>query len=60
MIHEYLSTGCLHDAHEYCNLATLRADGTRKRPARCKFCDAPCICDCHRSTTEEQGKWLRP
>lgn len=45
--HEYLSTGCLHGRHDYCQ-NPQREDGGRKRPAECKFCGAPCICPCHR------------
>ncbi|MFJ7999006.1 hypothetical protein ACIQ7D_17920 [Streptomyces sp. NPDC096310] len=43
---DYLSTGCLHGEHAYCQGATGQA-GT-KTPAVCKFCAAPCRCDCHR------------
>lgn len=45
MTHYYLSTGCLHGEHEYCQSMV----GTRgeKRPGRCKFCDARCVCECH-------------
>ncbi|MGQ5576735.1 hypothetical protein [Streptomyces sp. ECR3.8] len=43
--HVYLSTGCLHGHHDYCQNHTGR-DGT-KTPAQCKFCAAPCICGCH-------------
>ncbi len=51
--HHYLSTACLHATeqgrehlHRYCQ----GVDGLagRKKPAVCKFCDAPCTCDCHR------------
>lgn len=44
--HVYLSTACLHGEHDYCN-AMIGYAG-EKRPARCKFCDATCICECHR------------
>lgn len=44
--HAYLSTGCLHGNHDYCKNTEGRA-GT-KRPAECKFCQAPCLCSCHR------------
>ncbi|MFC8447610.1 hypothetical protein [Kitasatospora sp. NPDC057223] len=44
--HHYLSTGCLHGEHAYCQGKTGQA-GT-KVPAQCKFCPAPCQCDCHR------------
>ncbi|MGA5604028.1 hypothetical protein ACPCUF_23835 [Streptomyces griseoincarnatus] len=43
--HIYLSTGCLHGHHDYCQSHTGR-DGT-KTPAQCKFCAAPCTCGCH-------------
>lgn len=45
--HVYLSTGCYHGDHAYCQRG-VRGDGGEKRPAQCKFCDARCICDCHR------------
>lgn len=44
--HPYLSTGCLHGEHGYCQGKTGQAGA--KKPARCKFCDAPCRCRCHR------------
>lgn len=44
--HEYLSTACLHDRHDYC-AAPERPDGTPKTPGSCKFCEAVCICECH-------------
>lgn len=43
--HLYLSTGCLHGEHDYCQSTTGPA-GTEP-PAQCKWCDAPCICPCH-------------
>lgn len=43
--HMYLSTGCLHGDHSYCRQNTGKSG--RKRPAACKFCQAPCICLCH-------------
>lgn len=43
--HTYLSTGCLHHDHAYCQSAAGRAGA--KRPAECKTCAAPCICRCH-------------
>ena len=47
--HEYLSTSCLHGRHEYCASQTGSNGETEwaKTPARCKFCDAPCVCPCH-------------
>lgn len=44
--HHYLSTGCLHDKHKYCQSMTGYQGA--KRPASCKFCGAACICPCHR------------
>lgn len=42
--HVYLSTGCLHGDHDYCQ----RVVGSwHKQPAQCKFCAAPCVCLCH-------------
>jgi hypothetical protein len=43
--HVYLSTGCLHGEHRYCQ----NVDGIvgLKKPAQCKFCAAPCVCLCH-------------
>lgn len=45
--HWYLATSCLHGEHEYCQRET-GVLGT-KTPAVCKFCRAPCVCDCHQS-----------
>ena len=45
MIHEYLSTGCLHGEHDYWSSMTGMAGA--KRPAQCKWCEAPCRCRCH-------------
>ncbi|HEX5568074.1 MAG TPA: hypothetical protein VFY14_14300, partial [Streptomyces sp.] len=43
--HVYLSTGCFHGEHGYCQ----GKDGMAgpKQPASCKFCKAPCVCGCH-------------
>lgn len=43
--HIYLSTGCLHGNHKYCQ----GKEGlvSPKTPAVCKFCGSPCICPCH-------------
>ncbi|MFJ6073669.1 hypothetical protein ACIQFU_22980 [Streptomyces sp. NPDC093065] len=46
--HVYLSTGCLHGEHAYCQSHTGHS-GT-KTPAACKFCAAPCTCGCHTET----------
>ncbi|MGK5730210.1 hypothetical protein [Streptomyces sp. URMC 124] len=43
--HQYLSTGCLHDEHGYCQSNT--GLGGAKVPAKCKWCAAQCICPCH-------------
>lgn len=43
--HSYLSTGCHHGEHAYCQGKTGQAGP--KKPATCKFCDAPCVCPCH-------------
>jgi hypothetical protein len=48
--HRYLSTGCLHGEHGYCQSSTGLAGA--KTPARCKFCKAPCLCPCHTPTPE--------
>jgi hypothetical protein len=49
--HVYLSTACLHarerpELHQYCN-ATRALHGEEKFPGTCKWCAAPCICQCH-------------
>lgn len=44
--HVYLSTGCLHEDHAYCQGMTGLAG--KKRPGECKFCGAKCVCGCHR------------
>lgn len=44
--HTYWSTHCRHNNHDACN-ATSLAPGVPRRPAQCKTCGAPCICDCH-------------
>lgn len=51
--HAYLSTACLHGEHGYCQSDRC---GT-KVPAVCKFCSAPCGCDCHRP---ESGRERSP
>lgn len=43
--HLYLSTGCRHGDHAYCQNHTGLSG--QKTPATCKFCGAPCICGCH-------------
>jgi hypothetical protein len=44
--HVYLSTGCLHGDHAYCQGMTGLAGA--KRPGECKHCQARCICRCHK------------
>lgn len=51
--HRYLSTSCLHGEHSYCQSNTGAA-GT-KTPAQCKFCAAPCVCDCHAKLEAQQA-----
>jgi hypothetical protein len=48
--HEYLSTGCLHGRHDYCQ--NKQGQAGPKRPGECKFCGAPCICPCHRKAAD--------
>lgn len=51
--HVYLSTGCLHGNHGYCQ----GKDGFvgPKMPAICKFCSAPCSCVCHAQKHNEES-----
>lgn len=50
--HVYLSTGCLHGDHAYCqNMTGLNG---AKRPGECKFCQASCRCGCH-ARAEQPG-----
>lgn len=49
--HVYLSTACLHGHHDYCKRERGLAGG--KTPAKCKFCDAKCVCDCHQDNNKE-------
>lgn len=44
--HRYLSTGCLHGEHAYCQGNTGKAGA--KKPASCKWCGTGCLCPCHR------------
>jgi hypothetical protein len=43
--HVYLSTSCFHGDHNYCKRETGLLGN--KIPGVCKFCQAPCICQCH-------------
>lgn len=54
--HIYLSTSCLHGdlvlpdgrtGHEYCK-SEANPTGP-KIPSVCKFCQAPCVCPCHKT-----------
>lgn len=45
--HVYLSTGCLHGDHAYCQ--SMTGLNGAKRPASCKKCGAKCICPCHQA-----------
>lgn len=49
-LHQYWSTHCRHDQHEGCR-ATELAPGVPRRPAQCKICAAPCVCECHQEPT---------
>jgi hypothetical protein len=52
--HVYLSTSCLHGLHNYCQSGTGKAPGGEtwaKRPAQCKFCATPCVCECHKDSS---------
>jgi hypothetical protein len=52
--HTYLSTSCIHDEHSYCSSpegGNDHGDTWTKQPSSCKFCSAPCVCDCHREST---------
>lgn len=49
--HVYLSTGCLHGEHAYCQ--QYSGIGGAKVPAECKFCHTPCVCTCHDVTHGE-------
>jgi hypothetical protein len=43
--HRYLSTGCRHGEHGYCQSNT--GSQGDKIPAQCKFCGSGCVCSCH-------------
>lgn len=51
--HTYLSTGCHHGDHAYCQAMT-GLNGA-KRPGSCKHCGAKCQCPCHSETATEGG-----
>jgi hypothetical protein len=48
--HEYLSTGCLHGEHSYCQSWTGQSG--LKTPGECKFCMAKCVCGCHQEAPD--------
>lgn len=50
--HAYWSTHCRHGNCDAC-AATELAPGIPRRPAECKTCGAPCLCDCHQPSTGE-------
>jgi hypothetical protein len=50
--HVYLSTGCYHGDHDYCQAMTGLAGA--KRPAECKHCGAKCVCGCHQAEAQQQ------
>jgi hypothetical protein len=50
--HVYLSTGCWHGDHDYCQ--SMTGLNGAKRPAECKKCRAKCICGCHTDQPKEQ------
>lgn len=56
--HRYLSTGCLHGEHGYCQAKTGQS-GTKK-PAVCKWCDASCRCGCHRDAMHQVSSSAAP
>ena len=47
--HTYLSTGCRHGEHGYCQSHTGLSGA--KKPSVCKFCGAHCICGCHKEAS---------
>ncbi len=49
--HIYLSTGCRHGDHAYCQ--SMTGLNGAKRPGECKHCQARCVCPCHQRATEE-------
>ena len=49
-VHRYLSTGCYHGDHAYCQ--SMTGLNGAKRPGECKFCQASCRCGCHTTTKE--------
>jgi hypothetical protein len=63
----YLSTACLHARDEHrdeveraylhrrCQLDAKRFDGSRKVGGTCKWCQAPCRCECHRPNVDPAG-----
>lgn len=54
--HVYLSTGCYHGDHAYCQ--SMTGLNGAKRPGVCKFCQAACQCECH-GEAEQPGPLTR-
>jgi hypothetical protein len=57
--HRYWSTHCRHGIHVLCSAERLLGmhpeqhvlTAVERKPAQCKTCSAPCICDCHKTDT---------
>ena len=57
--HTYWSTHCRHGQHSACSATEMWGRNTQdpegwsatiaRKPAQCKTCAAPCICDCHQA-----------
>jgi hypothetical protein len=57
--HRYWSTHCRHEDHEACAENRLYGEFgafIARKPAQCKHCSAPCICECHKA----QGGLVNP
>lgn len=57
--HRYWSTHCRHatddEGHRACSATTLAdtaGNVINRRPSQCRRCAAPCLCSCHKSSTE--------
>ena len=56
--HSYLSTACLHQEHNYCKRSVGEnhlGETWTKDPGKCKFCNALCVCACHREVNRADG-----
>ncbi len=53
--HVYRSTACLHGLHDRCASEKTLAGGP-KVPAVCKWCSAPCVCDCGHLAVQPQPR----